>query len=130
MAMNETSPLKYQLNNSFRNLIPLVLTFPSSSSYPHNELYGELVFEFWRWKSNDGMGGNVGGGTNLKGWLSAKQLTSDSQNLLYEEYNMIFPLRINGKAPYQIGLSNTRSGGFTRGTIEVWGVPFKEGELT
>lgn len=122
-VISSSTPATTMYSSTGRNSIPLI-TVAQTTSYPHMELYGELVFEQQTLKDNLNFGFCAYRFT-LSGWLSTKNPQAATVSQPHERYELEFPIDSGaGDFPVDVAItSNGRAQGFTRGIIEVWGVP-------
>jgi hypothetical protein len=120
--MMSTSTITSLLNNNLRFQFPLLSgNIPSSSYYPHMVVNGTIEINKSWWKDNVG-----NGFLPRRLWmdteLRVRDPNSSTMERLFERAAWEFPIGLNENYPNMITLSTDRSQGFTRGTIEVWGV--------
>lgn len=110
-----TSPV----NTSFRSTIPLLGTqIAATTVYPHYEVNGEIIVT-----RKDFGPGFLGKVIHLESLLRIRDPNSGTPNRMLEKQLLEFPMNVNQEYPADIGLSTNRPTGFTKGTIEVWGIP-------
>jgi hypothetical protein len=105
-------------NTSGRNAIPLLsANIPSSTTYPHPEISGELIIE-----RKDFGAGFMTKSLGVESWFMARNGANNTDQM-YEWQKFDLVMGVNHVHSEQIGLSNNRPTGFTKGIIEIWGVP-------
>ncbi|USK56580.1 hypothetical protein LIS82_08955 [Cytobacillus solani] len=122
---NTTSPLQHQYNGTAKDTYTL-LRVPASTQYPYPEIQGEIVFE----SKNLSAGSGTTGYPNslfMNGWLHVVDTNVSNKvigNCRYDiEFMSYEPQGNHGNLPNAIGIRIDREPQFTRGIIEVWGVP-------
>lgn len=100
----------------------LSAAIPVTTAYPHIEMNGEIVFEKGDYIDSTGFGfATKTFEANSK--IIVRNPNNANQNVLYEDGFWRFGVELNMSLPTDIGFNSGVTEGYTRGTLEIWGVP-------